>query len=92
MERTFDFLGPEVSGTDRDRVAVIPVPVEWSASYGRGTARAPGAILAASMQVEFYNSALDVDLEGAGIVTLRERLERREDVVAFVREHREFFR
>ena len=92
MERTYDFLGTEVSGTDRDRVAVIPVPVEWSASYGRGTARAPAAILAASLQIEFYNSALDVDLERTGIVTLREKLERKEDVVAFVRAHRDFFR
>jgi len=92
MERTFDFLGTEVSAANRDRVAVIPVPVEWSATYGRGTARAPQAILDASMQIEFYNSALDIDLEGAGIVTLREKLERKDDVVAFVREHRELFR
>jgi len=92
MERTFDFLGTEVSGANRDRVAVIPVPIEWSASYGRGTARAPEAILGASMQIEFYNSALDVDLEGVGIVTLRERLTGRDDLVSFVREHRDYFR
>ena len=92
MERTFDFLGTEVSGGGRDRAYVIPVPVEWSASYGRGTARAPQAILDASMQVEFYNAALGVDLEGAGIVTLREKLEGKEEVVSFVREHRELFR
>jgi agmatinase len=92
MERSFDFLGTEVSGRDRDRVSVVPVPVEWSASYGRGTARAPEAILAASMQIEFYNSALEIDLEGTGIVTLREKLACKEDVLAFVREHRELFR
>ena len=92
MERTFDFLGTEVSGTDRDRVAVVPVPVEWSASYRRGTARAPEAILAASMQIEFYNSALDIDLEGTGIVTLRETFAGKEDIIAFTREHRELFR
>jgi agmatinase len=92
MERSFDFLGAEVSGKDRDRVCVVPVPVEWSASYGKGIARAPEAILAASMQIEFYNSALDVDLEGAGIVTARDKLASREDVIAFVREHREFLR
>jgi agmatinase len=92
MERSFDFLGTEVSGKDRDRVCVVPVPVEWSASYGRGTAQAPAAILAASLQVEFYNSALDVDLEGAGIVTARDKLAGKEDVIAFVREHREMFR
>jgi agmatinase len=91
MERTFDFLGIEVSG-DRDRVCVIPVPIEWSASYGKGTARAPEAILAASMQVEFYNAALDVDLERSGIVTLRETLPGKEALIAFVREHRDLFR
>ena len=92
MERNFDFLGPEVCSTGRDRAYVIPVPIEWSATYGKGTARAPRAILNASLQVEVYNSALDFDLEGAGIVTLHERLERKEDVVAFVRDHRDIFR
>jgi agmatinase len=92
MERTFDFLGPEVSGADGDRVAVIPVPVEWSASYGRGTARAPQAILDASMQIEFYNSALDIDLEKTGIVTLREKIAGKDDLVSFVRAHRDYFR
>ena len=92
MERNFDFLGPEVSSNGRDRVYVIPVPIEWSATYGRGTARAPRAILNASLQVEVYNAGLDFDLEGAGIVTLNERLERKEDVVAFVRDHRDIFR
>ena len=92
MERTFDFLGAEVSGADRDRVAVIPVPVEWSASYGHGTARAPQAIIDASLQIEFYNSALDFDLEKTGIVTLREKLESRDDIVRFVRERRDYFR
>jgi agmatinase len=92
MERNFDFLGPEVSSKGRDRAYVIPVPIEWSATYGKGTARAPRAILTASLQVEVYNSALNVDLEGAGIVTLHERLEKKQDVVTFVREHRDMFR
>lgn len=91
MERNFDFLGSEVSSTGKDRAYVIPVPVEWSATYGKGTGRAPRAILSASLQVEVYNAALDVDLEGAGIVTLHERLERKEEVIAFVRDHRDIF-
>jgi agmatinase len=92
MERTFDFLGAEVSGEHGDRVAVIPVPVEWSASYGPGTARAPQAILDASMQIEFYNSGLDIDLEKSGIVTLRETIASKADLVSFVRAHRDYFR
>ena len=52
MERSYDFLGAEVAGADGDRVYVIPVPVERSVSYGKGTGRAPAALLAASMQIE----------------------------------------
>ncbi len=92
MERTFDFLGTEVSAANRDRVAVIPVPVEWSASYGRGAARAPQAIIDASMQIEFYTSSLDLDLEKTGIVTLRETIAGKDDLVSFVRTHRDYFR
>lgn len=92
MERSYEFLGTEVAGADRDRVYVIPVPVEWSVSYGTGAGRAPDALLAASMQIELYNAALDLDLEGAGIATLRPEIRSREDLVGFVRAHRELFR
>lgn len=90
--RSGDFLGAEALGADRDRVCVVPVPVEWSVSYGAGAGAAPAAILAASTQIELYNSALDVDLEGAGIVTLLPEIRSKEDLVSFVREHRELFR
>ncbi len=92
MERSYDFLGAEVAGSDRDRVYVIPVPVEWSVTYGKGAGSAPAAMLAASMQIEVYNAGLDVDLEGAGIVTLLPEIHSKDDLVAFVREHRGLFR
>jgi agmatinase len=48
------FLQSEYANADAVRAAfhVIPVPMETSVSYGRGTARGPAAILAASRQLE----------------------------------------
>jgi agmatinase len=89
MKKYYDFLGSEVSSSGRDCVYVIPVPIEWSTSYGRGTARAPEAILEASRQIELYNHHLDLDLEGSGVVTLRPELRGKDDVVSFIGENRE---
>ncbi len=86
MNRCYDFLGDEVSG-ERERVAVIPVPVEDSTSYIRGTARAPEAILDASRQIELYNSLLDLDLEGSGIVTFEAGIKIRDDLTRFLEEN-----
>lgn len=88
MERSYDFLGPEAKGSNRDRVFVIPVPVEWSVTYGKGASRAPEAILEASRQIELYNAALDVDLEGTGIATLKAGISGKEDLQRFVRSNR----
>lgn len=52
-----DFLESEL--TDRNADAslfhVIPVPMEASVSYGTGTALGPGAILAASQELEAWD-------------------------------------
>lgn len=84
-----NFLGLDEDGAGRGRIYVVPVPLEWSTSYRTGTARAPEAIIAASRQIELYNASLDLDLERAGIVTLRPRVTHKDDLVAFVRSHRE---
>lgn len=73
----------------RGRIYVVPVPLEWSTSYRTGTAHAPEAIIEASTQIELYNAPLDIDLEHAGIVTLRPDIASRDDCISFVREHRE---
>lgn len=86
-----NFLGLDEGAADRDRVYVVPVPLEWSTSYRSGTARAPEAIIAASNQIELYNAPLDIDLEHAGIATLRADIGGRDDLVSFVRSHRELF-
>lgn len=51
--------------------AVLPLPYERSASYMRGTARAPAAILDASVQTELYDEELGVS-PGLAVQTLPE--------------------
>lgn len=54
------------------RVALLPVPYEGTVSYGAGAARGPGAILAASAQLEMYDEELDWCIDEAGLFTLPE--------------------
>jgi len=56
-----EFLGlpPEACDRARSRIVVLPIPYEATTTYGRGTRRGPDAILAASLQVEFFD-----ELEG----------------------------
>ena len=84
-----NFLGIEKGAAGRDRVYVVPVPLEWSTSYRTGTATAPGAIIEASGQIELYNAALDLDLEHAGIVTLKPDITSKDDLLSFVRSERD---
>jgi agmatinase len=60
------FLGaelPEVA-PEAARFHVLPVPYEKTVSYGHGTAKGPGAILAASGQLERWDGASDPGAEG----------------------------
>lgn len=43
-------------GPDLARVVVIPVPFEATASYGKGTAKAPERVLDASRQVDLFDA------------------------------------
>ena len=46
--------------TEKDAALVlVPVPWEATTSYGNGTSRGPAAILAASGQIDLYDSAVD---------------------------------
>lgn len=40
-------------------IVIIPVPWDATASYGKGTSRAPQAVLDASTQLDFYHPKLD---------------------------------
>jgi len=48
---------------------ILPVPAEFSTSYGKGTANGPAAIIAASPYLEFYDEELDVEVWKKGIYT-----------------------
>jgi len=88
MKRSFKFLGEEVASANRDRIYVVPVPIEWSTSYLSGTVFAPERILSSSRQIELYNSSLDVDLEGAGIVTIEDELKNEKKLKDWVAKNR----
>lgn len=65
------FLGKEI-GADRAADAqsvVLPVPAEFSTSYGKGTAQGPAAIIEASPYLEFYDEELDFEVWKNGIYT-----------------------
>ena len=51
-------------------VAVLPVPYEETVSYGRGTAKGPEAIIAASQQVELYDEEFGSEVSDVGVATL----------------------
>ena len=55
---------------DQARVAVLPAPYEGTVSYGGGASHGPGAILAASEQLEMYDEELDVEIDSVGLFTL----------------------
>ena len=48
---------------------VLPVPYEGTVSYGKGTAKAPAAIIKASTQVELFDEELHDEFHQAGIFT-----------------------
>ena len=52
-------LDDEASDPDRSGVLVLPLPLDITASWKRGTADGPAAILAASHHIEFYDEELD---------------------------------
>ena len=68
---TNQFLGypPEAVDYLKARAVVIPVPFEASVSYGEGTALGPSAILAASAQVELFDSLLQRSLPDFSVFT-----------------------
>lgn len=57
MPKKYHFLEYDPANTHNPRApfAVLPIPYERSVSYGRGTAKAPAAILAASVQMELFD-------------------------------------
>jgi len=68
-EPNFLLLDEEDTAYRTSRAVVLPVPFERTTSYGKGTAKGPGAILAASHQVEWYDEELRCEPCRQGIYT-----------------------
>ncbi|MBU8921433.1 MAG: arginase family protein [Bacteroidales bacterium] len=89
IRTSHEFLGDEVACSGPPRACVVPVPIELSTSYIKGTGKAPAALLNASRQIESYNPSVDIDLKGAGIVTLDGGLETKNELIDFISSNRE---
>jgi agmatinase len=65
------YLGPDnsVQKAEEARTVILPVPAEFSTSYGKGTAKGPAAIIDASPYLEFYDEELDFEVWKTGIYT-----------------------
>jgi len=53
-------LDREASDPDRSGVLILPLPLDVTASWKRGTAEGPAAIISASHHIEFYDEELDL--------------------------------
>lgn len=62
-------LEKEYSDLERSRVVLLPVPYDRTASYMKGTARGPQAIIEASRFMELYDDEIDRDPYTVGIHT-----------------------
>ena len=65
------FLGEtnSVNSIDQAKVIILPIPFEFSTSYGKGTIAGPRAIIEASPFLEFYDQELDFEPWKAGVFT-----------------------
>jgi agmatinase len=67
----FGAVGEAYDGTlEHARAVIIPAPLEYTVSYGTGTAHGPAAILAASAQMELFDEETGTIPAEQGIGTL----------------------
>jgi len=68
------FLGLEPEFTDfkKSAVTILPFPYEGGVSYGRGTKRAPSAVLKASQYLELYDEVYNGEFYSMGISTVKQ--------------------
>ena len=71
LPTNFGGLDDEFSGFDRARIAVLPVPYDFSTSYQSGTRSGPRAMIEASRNMELWDDELGATYR-AGIHTLPE--------------------
>ena len=68
----FGALPHELSGYEKSRIVILPVPYDATTSYKSGTRDGPHAIIDASRFVEFYDEEARKNFSEAGICTLDE--------------------
>ena len=57
-----NFLGIDPVDPKDAEVVVLPIPLEKTVSYGKGTGEGPRAIITASQQVECYDHELGYEV------------------------------
>jgi agmatinase len=67
--QNFGGLDPASSALENARVVIVPVPYDRTASYMKGTADGPRAIVEASGYMELYDDELDAEPHTVGIHT-----------------------
>lgn len=72
IPNNFGALPEEDSGYDNSKVLILPVPLEQTVTYRRGTKDGPRAIIEASKNLELYDEELNQDIYKVGIHTLDE--------------------
>jgi agmatinase len=65
----FGGIGSPYSDLETARAVILPVPYDRTATYGKGAARGPAALIAASCNLELYDEELGRDTYEAGIHT-----------------------
>jgi N1-aminopropylagmatine ureohydrolase len=65
----FGGIGPPHSVRETARAVILPVPYDRTASYGKGAAKGPEALIAASCNMELYDEELGAEIYQAGIHT-----------------------
>jgi len=69
----FGGLEDELARYETARAVVLPIPLERTTSYARGTRKGPAAILEASRNMETYDEELQIETcQQVGIATLEE--------------------
>lgn len=64
-------LDPPHTDYKTAKFVVVPVPIEQTVSYGKGTSKGPDAILKASLHIEEYDIELGREISRAGIHVTR---------------------
>lgn len=73
IKNNFLAIEKEYSNLENSKIVLISAPYEKTVSYGKGTAKGPKALIAASHYVEFYDEEIDRELcFEKGICTLEE--------------------